>query len=334
MIPLNLAIVGATGSVGRQLLEVLEERDFPVKSLRLFASDRSVGDFIDFNEKPYPVQSLDKDSFSGVDVVFFCAPRDICASYLPLAKIAGALCVDTALPWIDGQAILSVPEINGDNLNRAKQRILSNPASITTMIALPLSVLSSCRQLKRIVVTSFESVSGEGVKAVDGLRTQCGELLNGRPAKNGCFPHQMAFNCLPQVGLFRDGQETDHEQQVQHELIHLLGDTHLDVALTCVRVPVFYGDCASIYIEFDQPVDMASLEQALSTAPGIEWLNDPQQGEYPMPVDSAGTDDVQVGRLRFVNKSGSAVQMFVAMDNLRKGAALNMVQMVERAWEN
>jgi len=333
MIPLNLAVVGATGSVGRQLIEVLEERDFPVRSLKLYASDDSVGDFIDFCQEPIAVQALDKGSFVDVDVAFFCATKEVSEEYLPLAKKSGALCVDTTVPWMEGEgATLAVPEINGAGLERAKHRVLSNPASVTTMMALPLACMATCGTLNKVVVTSFESVSGYGLKAVDDLRVQCGELLNGRPAKKGCFPHQMAFNCLPQVGVFGEGRETDHEQQVQMELMQLLGDERLEIAFTAVRVPVFYGDCASVYVEFDQPVELSCLEQALSTASGVEWLNDSQQGEYPMPVDSAGGDDVQIGRLRAANDECSAFQLFVAMDNLRKGAAVNMVQIVEQMW--
>ena len=334
MTPLNLAVVGATGAVGRQLIEILEERDFPVRNLRLFASEDSVGDFIDFCDEPLPVQLLEKDSFAGVDVVFFCANSAVSEEFLPRAQRAGALCVDTALPWSAGESTLVVPEVNGDGLQRAKHRVLSNPVSMTTMLALPLAAMASCATLKKLVVTSFESVSGCGLKAVDDLRTQCGELLNGRPAKKGCFPHQMAFNCLPQVGVFGEGRETDHEQQVQIELLQLLGDEGLDVAFTAVRIPVFYGDCASVYVEFDRRVELACLEQALSGTQGIEWLAGSQHGEYPMAIDSAGRDEIQVGRLRMSNIDGSAFQLFVAMDNLRKGAAVNMVQIVEQMWMN
>ena len=333
MIPLNIAIVGATGSVGRQLVEVLEEREFPVRNLKLYASENSVGDFIDFCQEPVAVQALDQGSFVDIDVAFFCATADVCDEYLPPAKKAGALCVDTSMAWMPGEGVtLVIPEINGDGLERAKHRVLSNPASVTTMTALPLARLASCEALKRVVITSFESVSGHGLKAVDDLRVQCGELLNGRPARKGCFPHQMAFNCLPQVGVFGEGRETDHEQQVQMELLQLLGSDRLEIAFTAVRVPVFYGDCASVYVEFGQPVELSCLEQALSAAPGVEWLDDSQQGEYPMPVDSAGVDKVQVGRLRPANDECSAYQLFVAMDNLRKGAAVNMVQIVEQMW--
>lgn len=335
MIPLTIAVVGATGAVGRQLIEVLEEREFPVRNLRLYASENSVGDFIDFCDEPVAVQALDKDSFIDVDVAFFCATQSVSEEFLPRAKQAGALCVDATAPWIAREAAtLVVPEINGASLDRAKHRVLSNPASVTTMLALPLAQLASCVALKKVVITTFESVSGCGIKGVDDLRKQCGELLNGRPAKKGCFPHQMAFNCVPQVGTFGEGRETDHEQRVQMELLHLLGNDRLEVALTAMRVPVFYGDCASLYVEFDQSVDVNCLEQALTDASGIELLDDASQGEYPMPIDSAGMDDVQVGRLRPANDKSSAFQVFVAMDNLRKGAAVNMIQMVEQAWRN
>jgi aspartate-semialdehyde dehydrogenase len=332
MVPLNVAVVGATGAVGRQLIEVLVERAFPVEVLRLFASESSIGEFIDFQDKPVAVLALDDAAFVGCDVVFFCAGASVSAAYVNKAKAAGALCIDISLPWReDSESCLVAPEINGLQINRAKQRRLSCPDVVTTMLAVPLAALAQCAGLKQVVASSYEAVSGCGLKAVDELRLQCGELLNGRPAKNGMFPHQMAFNCLPQVGSFIDNGQTDHERQVELELRTLLG-SHLAVAMTAVRVPVFYGHSASVYVEFDQSVTLAQLQDVLRQTEGIEWLDVPMDHEYPTPVDASGCDGIAVGRLRMANEQGTAVQFFVALDNLRKGAATNMVQILEQVW--
>ena len=327
----NVAIIGATGAVGRQLLEVLEEREFSVKELRLFASERSVGEFIDFNDTSYPVQQLDDDSFDGVDVAMFCAPESVSVEYCPRAAAIGVKCIDTSSAWrMDADVPLVVPEVNGDALELLKnKRIVASPSSLALMMVLPLKVLHGCSPLQRVVVSTYQSVSGHGLKAVDELRVQSGELLNGRPAKQSMFPHQIGFNCLPQIGPAADQDYTAEEIAAGNELRKILGLEKLGVSVTAVQVPVFYGDSVSMNIQLADAVAVDHIREALASSAGMELIDDLSAHDYPLPVDAAGQDEIFVGRIRQDLSCPEAVNLWACADNLRNGAAINVVQIAE-----
>lgn len=327
----SVAIIGATGAVGRQLLEVLEERAFPVRDLKLFASERSVGEFIEFNDTSYPVQLLDDDAFDGVDIAMFCAGDAVSAEYCPRAAALGVKCIDTSTAWSeDGDVPLVVAEVNDGALELLKnKRIVASPSSMALMMAAPLSVLHRCSPLQRVVVSTYQSVSRHGMKAVDELRVQSGELLNGRPAKQGVFPHQIGFNCLPHVGLAADQDYTSDELLIGDELRKILDLKKLGVSITSVQVPVFYGDSASMNVQLAEAVDIGVVRDAMASSAAIDLIDDLAAADYPMPVDAAGQDEVLVGRIRRDPSCQSAFNVWACADNLRKGSATNVVQLAE-----
>lgn len=326
----NIAIVGATGAVGRQLLELLEERKFVCQDLRLFASERSVGEFIEYDQQSYPVQLLEEDSFIGVDLAFFCTDADTSRRFCPRAAKVGAMCVDLSAAWrLESEVALVVPEVNAAGLPRpAVGKIVATPNSLVTMLSLTLKALQQAGALKRVVVSTYQAVSMIGMAGVDELRQQSGELLNGRPTKVGRFPQQVGFNCVPQIGAFDEMGDTDEERTVVAELRKVLDLPALALSVTAVQVPVFYGHGCSLNVELAEAVELDVLRQQLEAFPGIELIAD--KGEYPMPIDAAGQDEVFVGRLRRDPSLATAVNLWICGDNLRRGAALNAVQIAEK----
>lgn len=326
----NIAIVGATGAVGRQLLELLEEREFSCQDLHLFASERSVGEFIEFNQQSYPVQLLEEDSFVGIDLVFFCTDAEISRRFCPCAAKVGAMCVDLSAAWrLESEAALVVPEVNAASLPQpAVGKIVSTPNSLVTMLSMALNVLQQAGGLKRVVVSTYQAVSMIGMAGVDELRQQSGELLNGRPTKVVRFPQQVGFNCVPQIGAFDALGDSDEERSVIAELRKVLDLPQLPLSVTAVQVPVFYGHSCSLNVELANAVELDVIRQQLAAFDGIELVDD--DGEYPMPIDAAGQDEVYVGRLRPDPSLANAVNLWLCGDNLRRGAALNAVRIAEK----
>lgn len=327
----NIAVVGATGVVGRQLLEILEERDFPVAQLRLLASERSDGEFLDFRGDSVLVQSLDEEAFAGIDLVFFCAPASVSALFCPVAARLGAVCIDLSGAWrIDADVPLVLPEVNPQEIVRARgKKIIAIPGAAAAALAVALGPLHHLSPLRRLVVTSVQSVSGAGQAGIDELRVQCGELLNGRPCDAKVFPRQIAFNCLPQNGLFdADGVDAE-ESALAHDLRRLLDLPDLGVSVTAVRVPVFYGYSAAVNVEAQGALPLRQARAALAATPGVTLIDEPSEGDYPTPVDAAGQDEVQVGRLRVDGSRPGGLDLWLAADNLRAGAALPAVRVAE-----
>jgi aspartate-semialdehyde dehydrogenase len=327
----NVAVVGATGAVGNEMLRVLEERGFPVGELRLLASERSEGNFLEFGGEQLMVQKLARDSFKGIDIALFSAGGDRSREFCPVAAAAGAVCIDNSSAWrMDPEVPLVVPEVNaGEIANYAKRRIIANPNCSTIQMVVALKPLHDFGTIRRIVVSTYQSVSGTGQKAIDELRLQAGELLNGRPSAPKVYPHQIAFNCLPQIDSFLANGYTKEEMKMVNETRKIMGDDGIRVTATTVRVPVFYGHSESVNIETAKKISVAAARQLLEDAPGVKLVDDPMHGIYPMPVDAAGQDLTLVGRIREDETVANGLNLWICADNLRKGAATNAVQIAE-----
>ena len=327
----NIAIVGATGAVGQEMLRVLEERSFPVAELRLLASERSVGKDLEFNGEPIDVQLLTKDSFSGIDIALFSAGGERSLEFCPHAAAAGAVCIDNSSAWrMDPDVPLVVPEVNPDDIALYRnKRIIANPNCSTIQMVLPLKALQNRSRIKRVLVSTYQAVSGSGHSAVDELRIQIGELLNGRPAESKVYPHQIAFNCLPQIDSFLDNGYTKEEMKMVNETRKILGDSEIRLTATTVRVPVFYGHSESVNVETEEKITAPQAKELFSSFPGLEVVDEADDAIYPMPIDAAGQDAVLVGRIREDLSLANGLNLWVVADNLRKGAATNAVQIAE-----
>ncbi len=327
----NVAVVGATGAVGHEMLRVLEERKFPVGEIRLLASERSEGSFLEFDDDEFMVHKLTKDSFNGIDIALFSAGGDRSKEFCPAAAAAGAVCIDNSSAWrMDPEVPLVVPEVNPQDIALYKNKgIIANPNCSTIQMVVALKPLHDVARIKRIVVSTYQAVSGTGQKAIDELRIQVGELLNGRPAESKVYPHQIAFNCLPHIDSFLDNGYTKEEMKMVNETRKIMGDNSIRVTATTVRVPVFYGHSESVNIETEKKLTPDQARELLSLAPGILVVDDASQELYPLAIDAAGQDLTYVGRIREDESIDNGLNLWVVADNLRKGAATNAVQIAE-----
>jgi aspartate-semialdehyde dehydrogenase len=327
----NIAIVGATGAVGTEMLRVLEEREFPVKSLRLLASERSEGNFLEFAGEEIMVQKLTRDSFAGIDIALFSAGSDRSTAFCPIAAAAGAICIDNSSAWrMDPDVPLVVPEVNpGDIAGYTRKGIIANPNCSTIQMVVALKPLHDAARIKRVVVSTYQAVSGTGQRAIEELRIQTGELLNGRPADCKVYPYQIAFNCLPHIDVFLDNGYTREEMKMVNETRKIMGDDSIKVTATTVRVPVFYGHSEAVNIETEKKISAELARELLATAPGVQLVDDVKNLVYPMPIDAAGQDMTLVGRIREDESIANGLNLWVVADNLRKGAATNAVQIAE-----
>jgi aspartate-semialdehyde dehydrogenase len=327
----NVAVVGATGAVGNEILRVLEERDFPVGELRLLASSRSAGNFLEFRDEQILVQELTGESFAGIDIALFSAGGGRSEEFCPIAAAAGAVCIDNSSAWrMDPDVPLVVPEVNPDEIARyAKKGIIANPNCSTIQLVTALKPLHDFATIRRVVVSTYQAVSGSGQKAIDELRIQSGELLNGRSVDCKVYPHQIAFNCLPHIDVFLDNGYTREEMKMVNETRKIMGDGSLKVTATAVRVPVFYGHSESVNIETERKLTVEQARHLISNAPGCQLVDDPANQVYPMPIEAAGQDLTLVGRIREDETVENGLNLWVVADNLRKGAATNAVQIAE-----
>jgi aspartate-semialdehyde dehydrogenase len=328
----NIAIVGATGAVGTEMLRVLEEREFPVKSLRLLASERSEGNFLEFAGEDILVQKLTRDSFAGIDIALFSAGGDRSREFCPIAVAAGAVCIDNSSAWrMDPEVPLVVPEVNpGEIAGYARKGIIANPNCSTIQMVVALKPLHDAARIKRVVVSTYQAVSGTGQKAIDELRIQSGELLNGRPAECKVYPHQIAFNCLPHIDRFQDNGYTRDEMKMFWETRKIMEDDTIRVNATTVRVPVFFGHSEAVHIETRRKISASEARELLARAPGVEVLDDLKPGGYPTAVtEAANRDAVYVGRIREDISHDRGLNLWIVSDNVRKGAATNSVQIAE-----
>ena len=325
-----VAVVGATGAVGNEMVATLEERNFPVKKLRLFASDRSEGKMLKYKDTDISVETLQESSFEGIDIALFSAGAERSKIWAPVAVQSGCVVVDNSSQWrMDPDVPLVVPEVNPDDLKWHKG-IIANPNCSTIQMVVVLKPIHDVAKIERVVVTTFQSVSGTGQKAVDELLQQTTDLLNFREATCTVYPYQIAFNVLPHIDKFLENDYTKEEMKMVHETRKILGDESLRVTATTVRVPVFRCHSESVNIETEKKLTANDVRAILSNAPGVVVFDAPHKNVYPFPVHVAGKDETYVGRIREDESIEKGINLWIVADNLRKGAALNAVQIAER----
>jgi aspartate-semialdehyde dehydrogenase len=329
-----IAVVGATGAVGSEVLSILEERLFPVGDLRLFASARTAGEMVDWNGRAVRVDQLDADGFEGIDIAFFCAGGEVSAQYAPLAADAGAVVIDKSSYFrMDPDVPLVVPEVNAEDLVERHRGIIASPNCTTIPIVVALKPIADAVGISRIVASSYQAVSGGGKHGIDTLSRETINILNMRDSADGqdkaVFPRRIAFNCIPQVDAFLEDGSTKEEAKVIAETRRVLHLETLPIAVTCVRVPTFFGHTVALTVELDQPLDAADARQMLREAPGVILCELGDEMPYPTAADVGGSDAVYVGRVRNDPSHPHGLQLWVAADNVRKGAALNAVQIAE-----
>ncbi|MDH5543454.1 MAG: aspartate-semialdehyde dehydrogenase [Nitrospinota bacterium] len=325
----NVAVVGATGAVGNEMVKTLEARDFPVKSLRLLASAKSVGKTMQFRKHDYDVEELDEGSFEGIDIALFSAGGSVSKEFAPVAVRAGATVIDNSSAWrMDDSVPLVVPEVNADSIAWHKG-IIANPNCSTIQMVVVLNPLHKKVKIKRIVVSTYQSVSGTGQKAVDELSQQVRDIFSMKPATHKVYPHQIAFNCLPHIDVFTESGYTKEEIKMVNETKKIMGDNSIEVSATCVRVPVFYSHSESVNVEFTGPMSPEYARDILAIAPGVGVLDIPADNVYPLAIQAAGEDESFVGRIRKDPTVPHGLNMWIVSDNIRKGAALNAVQIAE-----
>ena len=325
----KVAVVGATGAVGREMLEVLAQRQFPASEVVAFASSRSAGGKVEYAGGELTVRELKEDSFAGFDLALFSAGGSTSEKFAPLAAKAGCVVVDNSSAWrMDPACPLVVPEVNPRDLEWHKG-IIANPNCSTIQMVVALKPLHDEARIKRIVVSTYQAVSGTGQKAIVELETQTARLMNGQEVIPQVYPYQIAFNCLPQIDVFMDNGYTKEEMKMVNETKKILGDDSIRVTATTVRVPVFFSHSESVNIETEQKLTVEDVRRILSQSPGIVVADYPEKKIYPMPIDAAGQDDVFVGRIREDESIDNGINLWIVADNIRKGAALNAVQIGE-----
>jgi aspartate-semialdehyde dehydrogenase len=332
----NVAVVGATGAVGQRIVRLLEERNFPLKELRLLSSSRSSGTKMPFKGKELTVEEATADSFNGIDIALFSAGGSVSKALVPQAVERGAICIDNTSAFrMDPDTPLIVPEVNIDKLSGHKG-IIANPNCSTIQMVVALKPLYDRYGLKRIIVSTYQAVSGAGNSAIQETLRQTREILDGRDIEPQVLPvsslpvkHQIAFNAIPQIDKFEENGFTFEEMKMVNETKKIMGDDSLQVTVTCVRVPVLYGHSEAVYVELESDFAIEDVKQLLSSAPGVVVVDDPQHQQYPMAVDSAGKLEVFVGRLRRDLSHPRGLNMWIVSDNLLKGAAWNAVQIAE-----
>ncbi|WP_353686148.1 aspartate-semialdehyde dehydrogenase [Thermodesulfovibrio sp. 3462-1] len=324
-----VAVVGATGAVGNEMIAVIEERDFPVERLRLFASERSEGVKLNFKGEEIAVETLKEDSFQDIDIALFSAGAERSKIWAPIAAKSGCVVIDNSSQWrMDPEVPLVVPEVNPHDLKWHKG-IIANPNCSTIQMVVALKPIHDVAKIKRVVVTTFQAVSGTGKKAMDELLQQTVDLLNFREIKIEVYPHQIAFNVLPHIDKFLENGYTKEEMKMVNETKKIMGDPTIRVTATTVRVPVFRGHSESVNIETEKKITAKEVRELLSKAPGVVVMDNPEKNEYPLPIYASGRDEVFVGRIREDESIENGINMWIVSDNLRKGAALNAVQIAE-----
>lgn len=325
----NVAVMGATGAVGTCFLRILEERKFPVNNIKFLASERSAGKKLKFNGSMHPVEVLTHDSFKGIDIVLASAGASRSLEFLPSAVKAGAVCVDNSSAFrMDDTVPLVVPEVNPEMIRKNKG-IIANPNCSTIQMVVALWPIHKAAKIKRIVVTTFQSVSGAGQSKILELEAQVKEHVSGKKPTVKEFPYQIAFNLIPQIDVFLDNKYTKEEVKMVNETRKIMGDQSIMVNATCIRVPVFYAHSESVNIETEKHITPDEVRKLLAKAPGVKLVDEPEKKRYPMPIDAEGKDETLVGRIRQDESIANGISMWVVADNIRKGAALNAIQIAE-----
>ena len=342
----NVAVVGATGAVGAEMLRVLQEHRFPVERLRLLASSRSAGRRVPYNGSTHTVEALQRRSFDGIDVALFSAGASRSLEFAPEAVKRGAVVIDNSSAFRMSAGVpLVVPEVNPRALER-HQGLIANPNCSTIIMLLPLAPLHRAARITRIVVSTYQSVSGAGTKAMLQLYEETKEALHQfrvsrfefranptlntrNPKRATVLPKQIAFNVIPQVDIFLDNRSTKEEMKMVNETRKILEEPSLPMSATCVRVPVFRAHSEAVWIETERPLSAERARTLLRRAPGVQLVDDPASGAYPLPIDAADRDEVLVGRVRKDGSVRNGLALWISGDNLRKGAATNAVQIAE-----
>jgi len=325
----HVAIVGATGAVGQELLGILEERKFPVARLSLLASKRSAGRMLGFAGHEYPVQELTEHSFAGVDFALFSVSSSISKAFGPVAAREGAVVIDDSSAFrMEPHVPLVVTEVNPHALSRHRG-IIAHPNCSTIPLVMVLKPLHQVARVRRVVVATYQSVSGAGGSAMDELECQTRALIAGEPVRTGVFPHQIAFNCLPHIDAFAELGYTGEEWKMVRETHKILEDDSIRMSTTTVRVPVYRCHSEAVNVETERKLTAQEVRRLLAAAPGVAVVDEPEKSQYPMPMTAAGRDEVFVGRIRDDLSHERAINLWLVSDNLRKGAALNMVQIME-----
>ncbi len=332
----DVAIVGATGLVGQEFIKVLTQRSFPMSSIRLLASDRSAGRKLRINNEELEVKETTTNSFDKVDVALFSAGAEISNYFSPIAARAGAVVIDNSTAFrMDPEVPLVVPEVNPDDIKEHKG-IIANPNCSTIQMVVALYPLHKVNPIKRVIVDTYQAVSGTGSAALEELSEQTRLVQEGRSVVPHVYPHQIAFNLLPEIDVFLDNGYTKEEWKMVEETRKIMHANEMAISATCVRVPIFISHSEALHIEFSEPMSPDAARRILAEAPGVRVLDDPNISLYPQPWSVAGSDEVFVGRIRQDASQSYGLAMWVVADNLRKGAALNAVQiaetMVERGW--
>ncbi len=325
----RVAVVGATGAVGREMLKVLEQRVFPASEVVPFASARSAGMKVPYAGDELSVVELKEDSFEGFDIALFSAGGGTSKKFAPLAAKQGCVVVDNSSAWrMDPNIPLVVPEVNPHDLDW-HNGIIANPNCSTIQMVVALKPIHDEARIKRIIVSTYQAVSGSGQKAINELETQVSRLFNGKNVVPDVYPHQIAFNCLPHIDDFLDNGYTKEEMKMVNETTKIMGDDNIKVTATTVRVPVFFGHSEALNIETEEKMSPEECRTLLAESPGVTIIDYPEKKAYPMAIDCAGEDDVFVGRIREDMTIPNGLNMWVVSDNIRKGAALNTVQIAE-----
>ncbi len=325
----NVAVVGATGMVGNKFLEVLTERNLPVENYYLYASERSAGKVVDFMGKPHTIIALKEENIidKKIDIALFSAGGDVSKQFAPIFAKQGVLVIDNSSAWRTNPRVpLVVPECNANDILWHKN-IIANPNCSTIQAVVALKPLHEAFKIKRVIYSTYQAVSGAGVKGFNDLK---GGICGEAPQK---FPYPIFANCLPHIDVFLDNGYTKEEEKMMFETKKILGDQSLKISATCVRVPVYYGHSESINVEFEKPCTLEQVREVLAKAEGVVLTDDVKNNVYPMPITAENKDEVFVGRLRMDDTVESGINMWVVADNIRKGAATNAVQIAEKAIE-
>ncbi len=331
---LNITIVGATGLVGREFIRVLEQQRFPMSSIRLCASDRSARKKLYVNHQEIEVEVTSHQSFEHTDLALFSAGTEVSLYFSPIAAQAGAVVIDNSAAFrMDPRVPLVIPEVNPEDIKK-HHGIIANPNCSTIQTVVALFPLHKVNPIKRVIVDTYQSVSGTGIAAMQELTTQLKLVLEGREVIPHIYPHQIAFNLLPEIDVFLDNGYTREEWKLVEETRKIMHTEDMAISATCVRVPVWIGHSEAMHVEFTNPITPDEVRDILTHAPGVRVLDDPVVSLYPQPWAVAGSNDVFVGRIRRDTSCPNGVAMWVVADNLRKGAALNAVQIAETMIEN
>lgn len=327
----NVAVAGATGAVGNQMIMCLEERNFPIKNIKFLASSRSIGRKLRFKGDLIAVEELTGDSFKDVDIALFSAGGGPSQTFAPLAAADGCIVVDNSSAWrMDPETPLVIPEVNPHAVEQYTRRgIIANPNCSTIQMLVALEPIRKAVGIKRIVVSTYQAVSGSGRKAIDELYHQTRSILNFMDCENTVYPHRIAFNCLPHIDSFLENGYTKEEMKMVNETRKIFEDDSIGITATTVRVPVFYSHSESINIETHEHISADKVKELLQNAPGIKVVDEPADNRYPLAIEAAGQDLTFVGRIREDESIPNGINLWVVADNIRKGAATNAVQIAE-----